>query len=175
MVISTSENHKVNWYFAVQDESEFDYTLERVLTKKGMLQKGEKEINKLVQKAKKTLKKEYKNPQDAWNGYENFIKIYEEIAIVPTFMRQLDRAVVRSLREGTLSDDDFAIATYPTKRTYQRQEEILLLELRTKFDNKITTEIEKKLDEIYKQYYTASLGYFEETVKTKKNYREILL
>lgn len=65
MVISTSENHKVNWYFAVNDESEFDYTLERVLKKPNMLQEGEKEINKLVQKAEKTLKKEYKNQKEA--------------------------------------------------------------------------------------------------------------
>lgn len=65
MVISTSENHKVNWYFAVKDESEFNYTLERVLAKKGMLQEGEKQINKLVQKAEKTLKKEYKNQKEA--------------------------------------------------------------------------------------------------------------
>lgn len=65
MVISTSEDHKVNWYFAVNDESEFDYTLERVLSKPHMLQEGEKEINTLVQKAKKTLKKEYKNQKEA--------------------------------------------------------------------------------------------------------------
>ena len=44
-----------------------------------MLQEGEKEINKVVEKAKRTFKKEYKNRQDAWNGYRNFIKIYEEI------------------------------------------------------------------------------------------------
>ena len=174
-VISTSENHKVNWYFAVQDESEFDYTLERVLAKNSMLQEGEKEINKVVEKAKRTFKKEYKNRQDAWNGYRNFIKIYEEIWIVPTFMRQLDRAVVRSLHQSKLSEEDFAIATYPTKRTYQRQEEVLILELRTKFEDKITVEIEKKIDEIYKQYYTASLGYFEETVKAKKDYYDMLL
>lgn len=66
MVISTSENHKVNWYFAVKNESEFDYTLEKVLKKPNMLQEGEKEINRLVQNAEKTLKKEYKNQEEAW-------------------------------------------------------------------------------------------------------------
>jgi len=65
MVISTSENHKVNWYFAVNDESEFDYTLERVLKKPNMLEEGEEEINKLVQKAEKTLEKEYKHQKEA--------------------------------------------------------------------------------------------------------------
>ena len=174
MVISTSENHKVNWYFAVDDESEFDYTLRRVLENKNMLKKGEKEINRLVRKAQKTLKKEYKTAKEAWSGYENFINIYEEIAIVPTFVRQLDRAVVRSLRES-IHEEDFAVAVYPTKRTYQRQEEIALLELRTQFDDTITTDIQKKLGKIYVQYFTSGLGYFEEHVKTKSDYREKLL
>ena len=175
MVISTSENHKVNWYFAVDDESEFDYTLRRVLENKNMLQKGEKEINRLVRKAQKTLKKEYKTAKEAWSGYENFISIYEEIAIVPTFVRQLDRAVVRSLRESIHEEEDFAVAVYPAKRTYQRQEEIALLKLRTQFDEKITTDIQKKLDKIYAQYFTSGLGYFEEQIKTKSDYLEKLL
>lgn len=174
MVISTSENHKVNWYFAVKDENEFDYTLKRVLSNKDMLQEGEKEINRLVEKAKKTLKKEYKTAKAAWNGYQNFISIYEEIAIVPTFVRQLDRAVVRSLRES-IHEEDFAVATYASKRTYQRQEEVALLELRIQFDEKITTDIQKKLDKIYTQYFTSSLGYFEEHIKTKSDYLEKLL
>lgn len=50
-----------------------------------------------------------------------------------------------------------------------------MLELRTRMGTKITPEIQKNLHTIYSTYFTSSLGYFEEQVKTMENYEERLL
>ncbi len=172
-LMSISRNHTVSWFYVAKDASEFDYSLERILGDETFLERGEKYASEIVgaeAKRFQDLDLTKNSKEEIFSLYEKYMEAYKNTGIMAGFLRHADRAIrgkIAQMPNSTEPDERLAIISYPSKRTYSRQEEIAILELALKIKNAQISEEQLKIEieKLWRDFRSSSLGYIDEPAK----------
>ncbi len=179
-LISISKNHTLSWYYAVGDMSQFDYSLQRILKDETFLDRGEKYSSEIADTEITRLQSfdfAKSSDQSLLSLYEKYMEAYENIGIMAGFLRHADRAVQKRIGQMSHSskpDERLAVISYPSKRTYSRQEEVAILKLAIQIQQAQLSEVEskKEIEKLWKNFESSSLGYVDEPAKSLHFFEE---
>lgn len=180
VIITSSKERKVNWYFIVSDSKSFDYAYQRVEKNPKFLEAIEKATTSIADKTVKKLREvNWQNisKKELISLYTYYINQYHEIGVIPGFLRTLDRAVIMRLKDlfknSANPDNLIAESTLSKKPSYGRREEIALLEVASRLKKNNVPESEKNhmIREIHDKFCWSSLGYLDEEPKNEDWYR----
>jgi len=178
-----NKNNKFQLFFTINDNSKFEFILQRFFDNDQLLEELEVFItdtkNAAIKKLHKKQLSSLSNDQLA-KITDSYFSRYTDMHRAALILRLLDRGCLLKLREifskEKNTDEFIANIAVATRLTFSLQEEIKLLELARKIQKskKRTPESKSELKTIMDSYQWSTLGYFDEKAKTMKDYESKL-
>ncbi len=174
-VFSITKNNISRWFYFLKEDDNFEKELDGYINNLDLLDEAEVIMKDTTEKAKKKFNRGFSGltNQELIDYFNFFCEKATKLIYFTASIRSADRAIMPKLKK-ILTPKEIDIALLPLKPVFIVREELALRELAVKLFKEGKKPEKDDVSDIHSRFLWAFLGYYNEKLKTKKEYVETL-